>query len=340
MSHKYGVLKYSSQNIGDEIQSIAAMRFLPQIDYYIHRERIDEFQANDERVKLIMNGWWMWWPKHFPPSDDIIPLLTSIHIKEDIRDRFLKDKVKEYLIKNGPVGCRDMSTLQYLKENEVPAYFSGCLTLTLQGNKKLRRKGKYVLCVDAPKEVVEEVKRRTDYPVYDFTRMLTVSLNSVQRMELAKIVLSLYNTAHCVVTSRLHVCLPCIAFDTPVLLIKSDSVNRKGRFDGLTHMVNECTDTEFLENKKIYNFDKPKRNPQAHYEMRDNLIKTCTDFTGYDNRNSLFEDDYEPLISLIKMLNYDYDNVKRTLWFAKESDLLNVLYQKQVNGKNHHDVKY
>ena len=41
--NKYGVLKYSSVNIGDDIQSIAAMRYLPRIDEYIHRDRVDKF---------------------------------------------------------------------------------------------------------------------------------------------------------------------------------------------------------------------------------------------------------------------------------------------------------
>jgi len=34
----YGVLKYSSQNIGNEIQSIAATRFLPQIDFKYNKK--------------------------------------------------------------------------------------------------------------------------------------------------------------------------------------------------------------------------------------------------------------------------------------------------------------
>ena len=39
---KYALYKYSTENIGDEIQSIAARRFLPQVDYYIDRDRDGE----------------------------------------------------------------------------------------------------------------------------------------------------------------------------------------------------------------------------------------------------------------------------------------------------------
>ena len=54
MDTKFGILKYSSINIGDEVQSVAAMRFIPQINYYVQRERVDQFKAkNGEKVKLL-----------------------------------------------------------------------------------------------------------------------------------------------------------------------------------------------------------------------------------------------------------------------------------------------
>ena len=78
----FGLIKYTSFNIGDEIQSLAASRFLPNIDYYINRERTDKFKSDqEEKVKVIMNAWWMWQSKHFPPSEDIDPLLISMHIQ-------------------------------------------------------------------------------------------------------------------------------------------------------------------------------------------------------------------------------------------------------------------
>lgn len=340
---KFGVLKYSSQNIGDEIQSVAAMRFLPQIDYYMHRERLDKFKSdNDERVKLIMNAWWMWNPSHFPPSKDVEPLLVSMYIRDSIREKFLRPEVKKYLEEHGPVGCRDLSTVNYLQENGVPAYFSGCLTLTLQGNKELKKRvgGNYILCVDTPEEIVEAIKERTDRPVYDITRMLTVSVNSVQRLELARIMLYVYHNAHCVVTPRLHVALPCVAFETPVMLVKMEDFNRRGRFDGLSEVCNEYTDKEILRNRNIYDFDNPKENPSKYLEIRANLIEICKKFTGYDSNQPIFEDSFEPLISVMQMLNYDYKNVKRTLWFAKENDLLDVLFRKQNQKKTKHDLNY
>ena len=43
----------------------------------------------------------------------------------------LDSKGKEYLKSFKPIGCRDKETLEILKRNNIEAYFSGCLTLTI-----------------------------------------------------------------------------------------------------------------------------------------------------------------------------------------------------------------
>ena len=45
----FGCLKTTPLNIGEEIQEIAAMRFLPQIDEFVHREHINKFVSKDKK---------------------------------------------------------------------------------------------------------------------------------------------------------------------------------------------------------------------------------------------------------------------------------------------------
>ena len=82
----FGLLTTTSKNIGDEIQSLAAYRFLPKVDFLIHRERIDECNLPESDIKLIMNHWWLWSGKHFPPSDCIDPLYVSFHLQYRLRN--------------------------------------------------------------------------------------------------------------------------------------------------------------------------------------------------------------------------------------------------------------
>ena len=68
---KYGIIVFKeTTNIGDDIQSYAAMKQLPRVDYFIERESLNEFISNDnEKVKTIMNGWYMHNRFCFPPSN-------------------------------------------------------------------------------------------------------------------------------------------------------------------------------------------------------------------------------------------------------------------------------
>src|SRR5678816_3622094 len=77
----YGLLTYLAwpeYNAGDYIQSLAAARFLPKVDKYVNREKLNEY--NGPPLKLNMNGWFMHRPSNWPPSEMIDPLVTSFHL--------------------------------------------------------------------------------------------------------------------------------------------------------------------------------------------------------------------------------------------------------------------
>ena len=97
MEKKYGLMTYSKQtgyNIGDYIQSLAAKQYLPQVDYYIGRDHLSEY--NKEPVKMIMNGWYMSIPSNWPPSDLIDPLFVSMHVNKSAKDEMLRDEGVNY----------------------------------------------------------------------------------------------------------------------------------------------------------------------------------------------------------------------------------------------------
>jgi hypothetical protein len=118
-----------SINIGDYIQAMAASQFLDEVDVYIEREKLKEYEGYP--VKLIMNGWFMHHPENWPPSSYINPLFISFHINSTVKEFLLDSESISYLKKHEPIGCRDIGTMNLLKKNNIEAYFSGCLTLTL-----------------------------------------------------------------------------------------------------------------------------------------------------------------------------------------------------------------
>lgn len=144
---KYGLLVTSpvgpDKNIGDYMQSLAAMQFLPKVDTYIEKENVSFFSYNEE-IKAIMNAWYIWHPENWPPKESMLkPLLTSIHIMPSQIEEMLSHGGREYFQKYAPIGCRDTGTMELLQQNGIDAYFSGCLTLTLGMNysRKYERTG-------------------------------------------------------------------------------------------------------------------------------------------------------------------------------------------------------
>lgn len=335
---QFGLLKYAAMNIGDEIQSIAAMRFLPHIDCYIHRENTHKFHS-DIKTKLIMNAWWMWRPKNFPPSKDIDPLLISMYIRRDIRKRILTEKTKKYLIEHGPVGCRDKDTEEWLKSNNIPAYFSGCLTLTLQRNPLIKRKD-YIIAVDVPEYIEEKIRKRTKRPVYNLFRVISPCFTQEERYKIAKILLSVYQSAHCIITSKLHAAMPALALETPVLLLDSNDNNlhNDGRFFGLKELCNIVKEDDFMADKDSYDIDAPPRNPSLHLALRDKLIKTCSEFTGYNNENSLLDENIIPELELLKLINYNYEKVFKTAHWLRSKDAFKIFIKRAILRKRRHDL--
>lgn len=339
---RFGCLKTTPVNIGEEIQEIAAMRFLPQIDEFVHREHIDKFVSADKKpVKLLMNAWWMWHPERFLPSKYVNPLLISMYFRKEIRggkNNFLTNKVKKYLIEHGPVGCRDINTSEFLNSQGVPAYFSGCLTLTLQKNNMPKKD--YILCVDMPEKVVEEIKKRTDRPVYEIPVDLSQYYTFEQRLEIAKLYLLAYQNAHCVVSSRLHVLLPCLAFETPVLRIISGKYERdiEGRFSGYETFVHSATIEDFLNNKEVYNFENPPKNPDEYLSLRNDLIKKCSEFTGYNREASILPDEKYPELRMFELSKASPKQLRRILNFVKPTRMLRKYLYKTFLRKDHHDI--
>lgn len=148
---KYGLLVTSPvsayKNIGDYMQSLAAKQFIPDDYCLVEKEAISQFESGDD-VKVIMNAWYMWHPENWPPKPCIKPLLISMHITPLRAEGMLTEKGKEYLIKNGPVGCRDLATKRILEDAGVPAFFSACLTLTLGHTYKCEGERNGVIFVD------------------------------------------------------------------------------------------------------------------------------------------------------------------------------------------------
>lgn len=285
---QYGYISYSTFNIGDDIQSIAARRFLPSTALPVNREYIGEYQ-HATPVKTIVNGWYMHTqynlaflsqnppPKKFwPPSPSIDPLLISIHISSEFAPFAFTPEAISYMQQHGPVGARDYITLFQLKKHRIPSYFSGCLTLTLENPYTTR--DDIIYAVDIDEESMQYIRSKTNTPVQSIQHKISPPLvsSNEERIQYAEHLLDLYRKAKCVVTSRLHAALPCLAFKTPVLFLTNNE--QDSRFVGLIELTRHGTKENLLKGTLDYNFNNPPANPDTYLPIRKRLIKTVTNW--------------------------------------------------------------
>lgn len=293
---RFGLLWYPGiANLGDAIQALAAQRFLPQIDVLIERERISApFDSDNSPVKVILNGWFMHSPEYWPPHPAITPLPVSMHFAEPgisrlrrwVRsplERMLSGAGAEYLRRWGPVGARDPYTLEQLSKRGIPAYHSGCLTLTLRLPPALR--GECIVACDLSAAALAQLRRMTVRPIVEVSHLGGESLKHSDQQAAAMRLLETYASAAAVVTTRIHAAMPCLALGTPVLLVHGERPSR--RVSDIATLVHSCSEAEWLDQRCDFDLIDPPPNPDIYRSLVAGLEQTCRDFTGFDQASDV-----------------------------------------------------
>jgi Polysaccharide pyruvyl transferase/Glycosyl transferase family 2 len=238
----FGLLEYkNSFNLGDNIQSIAAQNLLPKVDCLVDRDtgQMSKF----EFANVIYNGWFDGKYAKFPLGPHINPLFISFHINEtnpryDCLDKYELEIFKpigsnvDFFQKYEPIGCRDLYTVKTLQHFGVKAYFSGCLTLTLEN--EFKTKTNEILIVDVSPSNLEKIPKEKRDQAILITHTIKIQMNHNEKMKMAQDLLNRYAQAKEVYTSRLHCLLPCKAFGTLVHFLPNDPLDV--RFEGLANL--------------------------------------------------------------------------------------------------------
>lgn len=285
-----GYISHSTINIGDDIQTIAAKKFLPEDSVAVDREFVSQF-GYPSQLPVLVSGWFMhqkdtFWDLEakapdvsWPPSEAINPFFISVHFTGSFHKSVFSEKNIEYLKKYSPIGARDFYTLQELEKRGIPSYFSGCLTLTLDN--PFDERNNVIYLVDVDEATRTYVKSKCSSPIVEIThgKPLLKLLVVEHRLKYAENLLNMYRKAKCVVTTRLHAAMPCLAFQTPVLMISSEEPGSlDSRFLGLVEHTWNCSKKELVEGSFEYDFENPPDNPNTHLPIRENLIRIMQDW--------------------------------------------------------------
>ena len=304
---KYGIILYQgTENLGDDILTYSAKKYLPQIDYYIDRESLNTFVPDKkEKVNVIFNGYFLHNKLNWPPSPYMNPFFVGFHYTDD--DRFgtpaymYLRAFSDYFKKYEPVGARDYITCNEFINNDIESYFSGCLTLTLDPFEGVEKNNK-ILLTDVSQEVEEFVRNKMPnetieclthaYTEEEREESRRVDTEAAYKLREPKVIdiLKKYQAAKLVITSRLHCALPCLALGTPVIVITKDTHDFDIRVGSYLPLLHHCTEEELLTGQFEYDLNNPKENRTDYLEFRKGLVKSVTDFIvrcedgkGYDH---------------------------------------------------------
>lgn len=262
----------SSRNVGDFIQTIASLGHVVRhtgftftgdpdlVDYVsslrktlkperevsgttgslnlleLHRDG-NTLQDLPEPTWALLFGWFMHDTFGLGFNLPLNPHLRPIPISVFIRyPEMLTEEAVEYLRRYAPVGCRDWQSVALLNAAGVPAFFSGCLTTTV--DTLFNRPGPDTrnsrIFVDSPKTGQGDFRKQEVQSLRD--------MSFVENLEQARNWVETYNsTYNQVVTSRLHCYLPARSVGSQVTFLpKNPSDNR---FGGLYDLPDEAFDS-------------------------------------------------------------------------------------------------
>jgi len=273
MDYGHPGVNRASANIGDHVQSIAALGHLVrhrgvrlhgdaqvvellntlgertrpelrrdgvdvELDVItVHRDA-SMYQPIPEDTWVLCFGWYMhaiFEMRHgFPLHRNLRPIFVSFHCN---KRALLTPEAIEYLRRHGPVGCRDWTTVYLLLSCGVPAFFSGCVTTTIA-----------TVFPDAAPPPADAPVAYVDMPAEEVPAGAATYAHSdpavrrrpfVANVRNALSLLETYRTRHsAVVTSRLHCYLPVRA-----LGVAADFRPRNHsdiRFDGLIDLDDDA----------------------------------------------------------------------------------------------------
>lgn len=272
-----------------------------------------------EKLVLPLN-WSVFWKDYMEGdrlciSQDIIPVFLAVTIEDgNFKESFMNEYNMQYLKRFEPIGCRDVHTKKMLQSNGIQAYLNGCLTITLPRNNNVKSE-KYVYLVDAPvqlkkfipEELLKNAKCCTQQEYFD---------PDVQIDEIRKNAMRQYREyktkASLVITSRLHVAAPCMAWGIPVIFVKDQVDGRFGWLDEYIPLYSEECYADIDWKPEAVAYEERKK---FILEISINRVKAV--FENYENAEKMehifCRKEYSENITFKETVNNNYQSILNLL---------------------------
>ena len=170
----------------------------------------------------------------FPYHPNVAPIFLSFHLN---RPQLLTDEAIDYLRSHGPIGCRDWGTVDILLSEGIDAFFTGCLTSTVNAvfptAEALGATPDTIGLIDVGPDVGSKARRPVERISHAGQEFREAGL--IEGVAAATELLERYQRRYVrIVTSRLHSYLPATSLGIEVRFTPKNPSDV--RFDGLSGM--------------------------------------------------------------------------------------------------------
>ncbi len=215
-----GLYSYSSDNIGDDMQSLVLRRWLNLREEevaYVDRDTHSIVGSAAEKITLLINGFIGEGALPIRSTTaEIEPVFVAVHLY--VIDRDGPGKL-EQLAQAAPVGCRDIITQERCMERGIPAYFAGCPTILCEPADV--KEDIDILLVDInPRNLPDLPERKIRYA----SNMISKDTPFSERREMCLRRWELLSRSRLVVTSKLHAAMPALGMGKPVIFIEENII--------------------------------------------------------------------------------------------------------------------
>ena len=308
-------------NLGDWIQYICIRDLYHQMG--IDDDDIISIDINDImnyegeyvilpiNINLSLN----WIIDIFPLPNRIIPVFLGLSF---FSGTDLPQSLIEYFRMYGPIGCRDESTLRLMRENYIPAYFSGCITSLLPRRESTVHNDKpnKIFFVDVPqsfKQEYTEFVRLNKNIIVESSHVIEDKRTQDKEycLVLAEETMKKYrDEARLVVTSRLHCMAPCVAMGIPIIAVADNISERMSAVDKYIHIYSPEDYADVDLNGMVVDYEKykekmlglAKKRLREVYEKYSDLLDIS--FFYEDREKSDYNSLYKKRISEINVKDY------------------------------------
>lgn len=325
---KYGKILYNygeaalhspGYNLGDGIQTIALENI------YSHMNIPDSDIEEIEICKLNnYDGEYVLLPMYsmalgigfakMPLSPRIIPVFISTHIAKTELTIMEIDFLKSY----APIGCRDEFSLNTCRRYQIPAYISGCITVTMPLRNSIPN-SKKTFFVDTPDSLLNFVPKEIS-EISEFTTHIVSLDHRVMNVDDARYCYSLstkqlekyYKEATLIVSSKQHAIIPCMAAGIPVIAATENISQRFSWFDKYIPIYGESQFSEIDWYPHAVSYE--------HQKAKIMDLFSCQIQSAYDKHSQIYS------------LSEFYENRKRANYGNLYSDRLQILHRKKVTN--------